>query len=242
MDSYDYLEALCHLQDSQPLNDMDYFLLYTCWEYIPFRSTNLRHSTDRSHFIDLSQQVYDRLLTKLEYILNESSHPTPAMTYILERYCQLLQISDLDSCDKHANYIINYLANILQISSPTKPKHGTNISLTLQTFHNLVSNLHIRSLIRKRRLISLFNKYASSDVEEPIRQLALAILAQTMDEQDVNKNPIPITAAFLDQLTQLDLNTHNPNLDTILSGLAGMLFLAFHSRCSIVLCCSADTT
>lgn len=221
IDSYDYLEALCHLQYNQSLNDMDHFLLYTCWEYIPFLSTNLRHSADKSHFIDLSQQVYDRLLTKLECVLNEPSHSTPAIAYILERYCQLLQIPDLDSCDKHANYIINYLSNILQISSPVKSKHRTNISLALQTFYNLASNLHIRSLIRKRRLNSLFNKYASSDIQEPTRQLALAILAQTMDEQDVNKNSAQITAAFLEQLNQLDPNIYNPHLDITLAGLTG---------------------
>ena len=229
IDSYDYLEALRHLQYGQPLTEMDHFLLFTCWEYLPFLSTNLRYPQDKAYFIDLSQHLYDQLLNRLEYTLNEPPLPTPALTYILERYCQLLQIPDLVSCDQHANYIINYLSNILQILSPTKFKHHNSISLALQTLYHLVNHPYIRSLIRKRRLTSLFNKYTSPDTPEQIRQLAFAILAHTIDEQDINKDPTNITAAFLDQLTQLHPHIHNPHLDVTLASLKGIIFILFHS-------------
>jgi hypothetical protein len=60
-------------------------------------------------------------------------------------------------------------------------------------------------------------------MEAEKRKLAFAILAQIMDEQEINDHASEITAVFIDQLKQLDPNGYNPNVDYALSSLKGMI-------------------
>ena len=230
LDSYDFIQVMRQLENGKPLTRIEHYLLSTCWQYLSSKSESKPKLSSEMTSIDLIYCISDALLVQLTHALDEPAHILPhVFSYILERYQKLLSLPNLPSCDRHANYIINYLANILQISSSTNTAHTKNIFLALQTFHNLVNNSHIRSLIRKRHLTSLFNECASSNIDEQTRQLVLSILAHTIDEQEVNKNPTQIIAAFLEQLTQLEPDTHHPQLDATLANLKGMIFTGFRN-------------
>jgi hypothetical protein len=77
--------------------------------------------------------------------------------------------------------------------------------------------------MKKRQLTSLFNKYTSIEMGEK-RKLAFSILAEIMDEQEINNNSSEIIAFFIDELEQLDPNRYNQNVDFALSSMKGMIF------------------
>ncbi len=224
LDSYDYIQAVRQLQHGEPLTDIDRFLLFTCWEYIPFASTNIRSSVKNYNSVDLIQQTYDELLTRLEHALNEPPPVAPpAIAYIFERCSQLLNIHNLHSFDKHANHIVDHLTKILQNSS-TNTNDDALIFVALEALYNLTKSKDIRPIIKKHQIISLVNKYTSTEFNLQIRQLAWNILAQIMDEEEINKNPAEITASFLNQLKQIDPNGQSSDVDNALSSLKGMIY------------------
>ncbi len=223
LDSYDYLQALRQLQHDQPLTDIDRFLLYTCWEYVPFSSTASETSPKTSKWIKQTQLLYDELLTRLERLLDEPPPiALPSFTYIFERCRQMLNIPNLPSFEKHANNIIDRLTNILQKQLSAKPQDEALIIIALEAFHNLSENTDIAAIMRNHQLTSLFKNYSSTENTEQ-RKLAFGILAEIMDEKEINKNPQEITATFIDQLKLLNPNEHNPDVDSTLSTLKGKI-------------------
>ena len=218
------------LESGKPLTRIEHHLLSTCWEYLSPQSTIQHKPPSEMTSVDLVHYISDALLIQLVHALDEPPLAVPhVLSYILRRYQTLLNVPNLPSCDQHANYIINYLSNVLQASSSANQNYQANTSIVLNSFRELVNISRIRSLVKKSRLTSLFNKYTSSETPEQIRQLAFAILAHTIDEQDINKDPTNITAAFLDQLTHLHPHIHNPHLDVTLASLKGIIFILFHS-------------
>ncbi|CAF3373963.1 unnamed protein product [Rotaria socialis] len=221
LDSYDYVQALRQLQNGQSLNDIERFLLYTCWEHIPFSSKNSTTTAYSTAFID---QFYDDALARFELTLDqEPSMNSNALTYIFERCQQLLSIQNLPSFDKHANNILDRLTKALETPATTNPD-GDNERNTVffQALLNLSKNVDIRTIMKKRQLTSLFNKYASTEGGEQ-QKLALSILAEIMDESEINDNPTEMVKIFIDQLKELDPNKYNPDLDNTLSSLNAMI-------------------
>jgi hypothetical protein len=77
--------------------------------------------------------------------------------------------------------------------------------------------------MRNRQLTSLFKSYSSTEKIEQ-RKLAFGILAEIMDEQEINNNLYEIMAIFIDQLKQPNPNELNPDVDSTLSSLKGKMF------------------
>ncbi|CAF1511476.1 unnamed protein product, partial [Adineta steineri] len=96
------------------------------------------------------------------------------------------------------------------------------INVTLEAFHNLSKNTDIRTIMKNRQLTSLFYNFTSTqNIEE--RKLAFSILAEIMDEKEINEKPNEITSVFIDQLKQLNPNEYNPNMDSTLSSLQALM-------------------
>jgi hypothetical protein len=224
LDSYDYIQAVRQLKRGEKLSDIDRLLLFTCWQYIPFGSTASRTTSSGSNSIKFVQNFYDTILTRLENAIDEPPLiATPYLAYIFERCNQLLSIHNLSSFDKHAPEVIDRLTKILQNSQAANTNDDALILVILEAFYNLTKIPDIRPIMKKRQLSSLFNKYTSIDMGEK-RKLASVILAEILDEQEINNNPREITAFFINELKQLDPNGYNPNVDTTLSSLSGMMF------------------
>ncbi len=56
------------------------------------------------------------------------------------------------------------------------------------------------------------------------RKSAFSILAEIMEEQEINNNPPTITDFFIHELKQLDPNGYNPNVHGALLSVKGMMF------------------
>jgi hypothetical protein len=225
LDSYDYLQSLRQLQHGKQLTDTDRLLLYTFWEQLPFVSISTGKSTKKSNPLDVIQCFYDDMLTRLEQALNEPPPVVPAsFAYIFERYHQLLLLHNLPSFDKHGQFIIDYLTSILNKPTSNNADDEALIVIALETFNNLTKNTDIRIIMKQRQLTSLFNKYTTTDMGEK-RKLAFAILAEIMDEQEINNNPNDVIAVFIEQLKQLNPNESNPDFDSTLSSIQGMIFM-----------------
>jgi hypothetical protein len=224
LDSYDYIQAVRQLKRGEKLSDIDRLLLFTCWQYIPFVSTTSRTTSNRSNAINFVQNFYDTMLTRLEGALDEPPPiTTPYLAYIFERCNQLLSIHNLSSFDKHAPEVIDRLTKILQNLQATNTNDDALILVALEAFYNLTKIPDIRPIMKKRQLSSLFKTYISIDMGEK-RKIALGILAEILDEQEINNNSREITAFFINELKQLDPNGYNPNVDTTLSSLLGTMF------------------
>jgi hypothetical protein len=225
LDSYDFIQSLYRLQHGEDLTDCDRLLLFTCWEFIPFvtiTTAKLPRTADPLHLI---QKFYEEMLTRLEKALDEPQPVVPSsFAYIFERCNQLLNIQNLPSFDKHVNFIIDHLTNILQKPSSTNPDDEALVGIALEAFGNLAKNTDIRAMMKKRQLTSVINKYTSADMGDK-RKLAFGILAEIMDEQEINDNPTEMTGIFIEQLKQLNLNEYNPDVDSTLSTLQGMIFI-----------------
>ncbi|CAF3252843.1 unnamed protein product [Rotaria sp. Silwood2] len=223
IDSYDYIQAVRQLQCGAILTDIDRFLLFKCWEYMPvvsLSSQNLMNSLYKTSFI---YNIYDKLLIIFEHALDRPPPITSSgLSYIFERYQQLLNVPTLPSFDKHAQNIIDRLIKILENLSSNNLNDDTLIIVTLETFYNLTKNSDIRAIMKKRHLTSLFKKYTSIEMGKK-RKLAFDILAEIMDEQEINNDPSGITSIFIDQLKQLNPNENNPDLDNSLSSLQALI-------------------
>ncbi|CAF4830234.1 unnamed protein product [Rotaria sp. Silwood1] len=222
LDSYDYIQALRQMQDGATLTDIDRFLLFTCWEYLPIVSLSSQTSVYSLYKPDLVYNIYDELLTRLEHALDQPPITSSALSYIFERCQQLLSIPQLPSFDKHAQIIIDRLIKFLGNLSLTNPNDDALIIVALEAFYNLSKNSDIRTIMRKRHLTSFFNKYTSSGMGKK-RKLAFDILAEIMDEQEINNNSSEITSIFIDQLKDLNPNEYNPHLDSTLSSLQALM-------------------
>jgi hypothetical protein len=224
LDSYDYIQAVRLLKRGEKLSDLYRLLLFTCWQYIPFASINSRTASSGPNSINFVQNFYDTMLTRLEGAFDA---PPPITTtylaYIFERCNQLLSIHNLSSFDKHAPEVIDRLTKILQNLQATNTNDDALILVILEAFYNLTKIPDIRPIMKKRQLTSLFKQYISIDMGEK-RKLALGILAEILDEEEINNNSREITAFFINELKQLDPNGYNPNVDTTLSSLSGMTF------------------
>jgi hypothetical protein len=219
LDSYDYIQAIRQLQHDELLTDIDRFLLFTCWEYVPLKSMTTKDSTNVPTPNDLAQNVYDDLLKRLEQALDEPPPISPpSLAYIFERCTQMLNIQNLRSFEKHANHIVDHLTKMIEQSQSTDEALDT---IALEAFDNLSKNPDIRAIMKKRQLTSLFKKYTPTSMGER-RQLAFSILAQIMDEQEVKDKPDEMTAVFIEQLKELDPKGYNPKLDGTLTSLKGM--------------------
>ncbi|CAM4811303.1 unnamed protein product [Rotaria magnacalcarata] len=221
LDSYDYAQALRQLQDGESPHEIASFLLYTCWEYVPFNSNNANTTAYSTAFID---QFYDDALTRFEITLDqEPSMSSNALTYIFERCQQLLNIQNFSSFDKHANNIIDRLTKMLETVATTNPDNDNEKNIVaLNAFLNLSKNVDIRTIMRKRQLTSLFNEYTSNEAGEQ-QKLALSILAEIMDEKEINDNPTEMAKIFIDQINKLDPNKYDPDVDNTLSSLNAMM-------------------
>jgi hypothetical protein len=212
------------LENGEPLSGIERYFLLTCWEYLTFKSLTEQKHSNQITSIDLIHYLSDTLLTQLEEALNEPAPVAPlVLAYIFERYSQLLSIHNLRSFNKHANNIIDHLIEILQ-NLLTNTNDDALISVVLKAFYNFTKNTAIRSIIKQRQVTSLLDKYTSSRNDAEIRQLASNILAEIMNEEEINKNPSKITAAFLDQLKQLNPNRYNQDVDSALSSFKSMIF------------------
>jgi hypothetical protein len=229
LDSYDYIQSLHQLQHGEALTDIDRFLLFTCWEYIPFATANSRYSISTLNINQIIEHVYDNLLTRLERALDEPPPiAPPSLAYIFQRCYQLLSIDNLGSFDKHAHYIIDHLTKMLQkpVSTITNDDDEALINVALEAFSNLSKNSNIRLIMKKRQLTPLFMQYTPPEMGEK-RKLAFAILAQIMNEQEIKDNPAAMTGVFIDQLKQLDPKKYNPDLDSPLSSVKGSFDISF---------------
>jgi hypothetical protein len=225
LDSYDYIQIMCQLQHGEPLTDIKYYILSACLEYLSSTSSTKQHSSTPLTSIDLIYNLSDELLRRLEQALDEISLISPtALVYTFERYHQLLSIHNLPSFNKHAQFIIDYLTSILNKPTSNNADDEALIVIALETFNNLTKNTDIRIIMKQRQLTSLFNKYTTTDMGEK-RKLAFAILAEIMDEQEINNNPNDVTAVFIEQLKQLNPNESNPNFNSTLSSIQGMIFM-----------------
>jgi len=224
LDSYDYIQAVRQLKRGEKLSDIDRLLLFNCWEYIPFTSTDSRIASSGPNSMLFVENFYDTILTRLESALDEAPPITTlSLAYIFERCNQLLNIHNLSCFDKHAPQIIDRLKKMLQNSQATNDNDDALTIAILEAFYNLTKNPDIRPIMKKRQLTSLFKKYISTDMGEK-RKLALGILAEILDEEEINNNSHEITAFFVNELKQLDPNGYNPHVDTTLSSLSGMMF------------------
>jgi hypothetical protein len=212
------------LQHGKSLTNIEHYLLFTCWEYLSATSLTKQDPFTQTTSIDLIHYLSDELLTRLERVLDQPPPIAPSsLAYIFERSHQLLNIPNLRSFDKHANYIIDHLTKILQNSLPTNINDDQLIVIALEAFYNLSKNTHFCAIMKKRQLTSLFNKYTSIEMGGK-RKLAFSILAEIMDEQEINNNSSEIIAFFIDELEQLDPNRYNQNVDCALSSTKGMIF------------------
>ncbi|CAF1672454.1 unnamed protein product, partial [Adineta ricciae] len=219
LDSYDYRQIVLQLQHGQPLTDVDYFLFLTCWQYLSSRSLTKENYSISIHETDLVYYLVDELITRLEYAIDELiTIAPPSLTYIFERCHQLLTIHNLASFEKHANYIVDRLIIILETQLTTDPQDQSLILVTLQALHDLSKTPDIRAIVKKHELTSTIKAFTSTENSEQ-RKAAFGILAEIMDEKEINESPSEMTAIFVDQLKQLDIKEYNPNLDDTLSTL-----------------------
>ncbi|UJR27608.1 hypothetical protein I4U23_008889 [Adineta vaga] len=223
LDSYDYVQSVHQLQLNQALTDVDRFLLYTCWEYVPFVSASSHSASSTSKSNSIVQYIYDELLKRLEHAADQPPPcTTKSLAYIFERCHQLLTIHNLASFDKHANYIIDRLTHILQNQLTTNSQDQAVILVVLDAFHNLTKTSDIRAIIKNRQLTSLFRNFTLTENNDQ-RKLAFGILAEIMDEQEINKNPEEMTTIFIDQLKRLNPKEYNQDIDSALSTLKGLM-------------------
>ncbi|CAF1319669.1 unnamed protein product [Adineta steineri] len=219
LDSYDYRQIMLQLQHGQPFNDIDSYLFATCWQYLSSTSLTKQNSSAQPNPIDLIHYLSDELLIRLEHAIDELlSIAPPSLAYVFERCHQLLNIHNLQSFDKHAQYMIDRLINILQEQLSTNPQDQELINVTLEAFHNLSKNTDIRTIMKNRQLTSIFYNYISTENAEQ-QKLGLSILAEIMDEKEINEKPNEITSVFIDHLKQLNLNEYDPNMDSTLASL-----------------------
>jgi hypothetical protein len=230
LDSYDYQQVMRQLQHDQPLTDIEYYLFFTCWQCMSSTSLTKRNPTTQSNSIDLIHDLVDELLTRLEYALDEPLISLPSLTYVFQRYRELLNVHNLRSFDKHAHYIIDHLTNILQKQLLISPQDQPLITVVLAAFYNLSKNVDISLIMRNRQLTSLFKNYSSTEKIEQ-RKLAFSILAEIMDEKEINNNLYEIMAIFIDQLKQPNPNEYNPDVDSTLSSLKGKMFREMFLHC-----------
>ncbi|CAF4238369.1 unnamed protein product, partial [Rotaria socialis] len=219
LDSYDFTQAVHRLEHGEKIADIEVTILFTCWEYICSSFLIKQDCSASITSIDLIQDICDELLTRLEYALDQPPPIAPkALAHIFKRCQQLLTVHNLSSFDKHAQNIIDRLTRMLRNPLPTNADDEALISVALKSFYNLSQNYDVRTIMRGRRLTPLFHKYETTQVGEK-QKLALAILAEIMNEQEINNNPSEITNFFLNQLKQLNPNEYNSNLDNTLSSL-----------------------
>jgi hypothetical protein len=224
LDSYDFTQVIPQLQNGKQLTNIEHYLLLTCWEYLSATTVLKQDSFTEPTSIDLIHYLSDELLKRLEQTLDKRSPiPPTALASIFERCHELLNIHSLRSFDKHAPEIIDRLTKRLQNPQATNTNDDALILVTLEAFYNLTKNPDICLIMKKRQLTSLFKKYTSIDMGEK-RKLAFSILAEIMDEEEINNNPHEITAFFIDELQQLDPTEYNPNVDGALSSVKGMTF------------------
>ncbi|CAF3477787.1 unnamed protein product [Rotaria sordida] len=221
--SYDLIQAATRLEHDELLSNIEHYLLLICSEYLCCTYLTKQDCSTEITSIHIIQSICNELLTRFEYALDQSSSITSSdLSYTFERCQQLLNVHNLPSFDKHAQNIIDHLIKILQNPSSTNPNDDALIIVALKTFCNLTKNSEIRMIMKKRRLIYLFNRYTDIEMGEK-RKLAFEILAEIMDEQEVNDNSSEITSIFIDQLKQLNQNEYNPNLDNTLSSLNALI-------------------
>lgn len=220
LDSYDYLHAVQQLQRGEQLTEIDRFLLFTCWDYVPFVSINLADPTNPIHATAIAQNTYHQLLTRFEELLKKPPPVAPpSIAYILHRCFQLLSIPHLASFDKHANQLIDHLIHLL-----SQPEQDPAIIITaLESFDNFVNHDDLRPKIEQKKLTSLFNSFTAKDKPDEVRKLAFAIIAQIIDEEQVAQSTnIPeMMSVFIEQLKHLDPNGYNEDADTSLTSLRG---------------------
>ncbi len=110
------------------------------------------------------------------------------------------------------------MTKILQNSQATNTNDDPLIVVILEAFYSRTKIPDILPIMKKRQLSSLFNKYTSTDMGKK-RKLAFSILAEIMEEQEINNNPPAITDFFIHELKQLD-----PNVHAALLSVKGMMF------------------
>ena len=209
MNSDDFIQAICRFQlDSKKNNDIDRYLLFTCWENV------LRPSPSKP-----TREIHE-ILTRLEDLLKKPQPiAPPSIAYILHRCFQLLTIPHLSSFDQHASNIIDHLIHMLS----HQPQDPAFTIIALEAFDNFANHDELRTTIKQKQLSSLFISYTSKDHPNEVRKLAFAILAQIIDEQQLTQNTnIPeMMSIFIDQLKQLDAHGYNEDIDTTLTSLRG---------------------
>lgn len=220
LDSYDYIHAVRQLQLGVPLTEIDRFLLFTCWDFIPFVSINLADPTNPIYATAVAQNTYHHLLTQFEALLQRPPPVAPpSIAYILHRCFQLLSIPHLASFQQHATHLIQHLTHLLN-----QPQQQPAIVLVaLEAFDNFVNHDELRAIIKQQQLTPLFTPFTDKQQPDQVRKLAFAIIAQIIDEQQLTQqaNMPEMIGVFIDQLSQLDPNGYNEEVDPALASLRG---------------------
>lgn len=239
--SYDYIHSIKQFQDGAPLTEIDGFLLHTCWKYIPFRQITPADLSKPYLAVNLVNEAYDDLLSKLYDALNR---PEPmvsdAKIYILEKIAQLLNIPDLPSLNRHANRIVDYLINQIKssnASSQDQQQPSLN-HILLKALATLANNPHLVAILRHRNIAHELKPFIEPNTDPAHRQLAFAVLAQIMDENTTIEHPDRIMTEFISQLKHLDPHGYNDQADLSLTSIRGSLCQLRHLYFATFVSCS----
>jgi hypothetical protein len=222
LDSYDYLHAIYQLQHGETLTHTDRFLLFRCWDFVPFKSFPLSEKSDEKPTLNLVQEVYDQLLTRLEQTLAVTAPVAPpSFAYIFERIQQLLSIRQLNSFDRHAVRIVDHLVTILQQVHDTDQDRAIKL-VSLNAIDSLARHSDIRLvMMQKQQLANLVQTYTSDVHDADTRRLAFAVLAQIINEDMAGSNARGMMAVFVEQLKQAEKPAHNADTARTLDSVRG---------------------
>lgn len=183
LDLYDFIEAVNRLEHGGTLSDLEYNVLFICWEHLSSTSSIKHDNSTQTDSMNLLYSLCDELLSQLEEALNQTPlvHPN-TLAHILERCEQLLIIQNLPSFDKHAPNVLDSLTKISENLSPTNPDDEASIIVILNAFYILSKNPHILPIMKNRNLEDLFSKYTTSENVD-IQKLATVVLAEILNDQ-----------------------------------------------------------
>lgn len=227
----DFTQALQRYQLNKTLSKVDQYLLFTCWESI-FPPKELSHQARTStNFTENSKRVLSEILQSLILILQSGMKMSlPSLNYLLNRSIQILEIRTLPESNKHLFNLITNLKTTLQ-----QPSSMQTIPILLRSLLILTYQTDILPDIRQQNLIPIILPLTSKQTDNNnIRQLALAIIAQIMNENDpLVQNQQDIIDEFINQLDSLQQTSSQDKASLALTSIRGNTFIQHVSR---VLC------
>ena len=217
LDSEDFIRAVHHLPQTIAPDPIDHYLLVTCWQEMFHPTSDSVTKSLQPVNDDAPQQLYERILTRLEHELNQPSIlNVSSLTYIFQRCEQLLLIRPLPSFDHHASIIFDHLIDLLQ----TPNRQQSRILVALEALQRLSTHPDFRPIMQQRQISTHLLPFTNDHQHERQRTLALAILAQVIDEKQLTATD-QMMSVFIDQLQHIDPRRYNAELDTTLASLQG---------------------